>query len=278
MTLAFHLVILLVNSIIANVAGWGTASLGLNRYRNVLEFQSQSSLALAMSKSEEEQERKVKVLGVCGGIGSGKSQACKLLVSELGCMTHIDADTTAHVVYEPGSKALEEIAELFGSDILLENGQIDRKKLGSIVFADKAAMSQLEHFVWPHVKTVIQQRIQELRSNSANNDKIPVIVLEAAMLLDAEWDDLLDGLWIVTTPPEMALDRLVSNRDLSTEEAQKRMDAQATRRGVGNLAEEVENGVVTCVIENKGSIEDLTTSLEEALCDPTAWTNPPVIN
>jgi len=247
--------------------------------KKTLQFKIPTPFALAMTKAEESDTHTVKVLGVCGGIGSGKSQACKLLVSELGCMAHIDADTTAHVVYEPGSKALEDIAGLFGSDILLENGQIDRKKLGNIVFADKNAMSQLEHIVWPHVKRVIQSRIEELRSNTsdANDNEVPVIVLEAAMLLDADWEDLLDGLWVVTTPTDIALDRLVTNRDLSMEEAQKRMDAQASRRGVGNLAEEVKNGVVTSVIENKGSIQELTDSLRRALTNPTCWVSPPLV-
>jgi hypothetical protein len=105
------------------------------------------------------QQPQFKVLGVCGGIGSGKSSACKLLVSELGCLAHLDADSIAHTVYRPGSQAVRDIVEEFGRDILLlpprqardhtknddtekENkDEIDRKKLGAIVFADRSAMS-----------------------------------------------------------------------------------------------------------------------------------------
>uniref|UniRef100_A0A7S4JP07 Dephospho-CoA kinase n=1 Tax=Odontella aurita TaxID=265563 RepID=A0A7S4JP07_9STRA len=83
----------------------------------------------------------LRILGVCGGIGSGKSLACQILVSNLGCAAHVDADKLSHDVYAPGSSALKEISEEFGSDVLQENGEINRNKLGSIVFADSKAMS-----------------------------------------------------------------------------------------------------------------------------------------
>lgn len=91
----------------------------------------------------------MKILGICGGIGSGKSTACQLMVNKLGCAGLIDADKLAHVVYEPGSLALKEIIHEFGDDILLANDSddsrtkwmIDRKKLGAIVFQDPKSMS-----------------------------------------------------------------------------------------------------------------------------------------
>jgi dephospho-CoA kinase len=85
----------------------------------------------------------IKVLGVCGGIGSGKSSASKLLVSELGCLAHLDADSLAHSVYSPGSQAVKEIVAAFGEGILQEENkdEIDRKKLGTIVFADRSEMA-----------------------------------------------------------------------------------------------------------------------------------------
>ena len=91
----------------------------------------------------------MKILGICGGIGSGKSTACQLMVNKLGCAGLIDADKLAHVVYEPGSLALKKIIHEFGDDILLSNDSddskkkwmIDRKKLGAIVFQDPKSMS-----------------------------------------------------------------------------------------------------------------------------------------
>jgi dephospho-CoA kinase len=217
--------------------------------------------------------RDVKVLGICGGIGSGKSAACKALVSELNCLAHIDSDSIAHTVYEPSSTALDDIVNEFGSDLLSGTGEIDRKKLGSIVFSDINAMKKLEHIVWPHVKSKIMRQIEIARSEfvSIGSDKIPIIVVEAAVLLDAEWDDFLDGIWVVTASQPVAIRRLQDNRNLSVEESEKRIQAQSTRRGIGNLQKEVDNGIVSAVIPNDGTLEDLKACLLMKLNDPNAW-------
>ena len=104
-----------------------------------------------------------------------------------------------------------------------------------------------------------------------NDNVVPVVVLEAAVLLDAEWDDILDGVWVVKTPKEVALKRLMETRGLSQDESEKRIQAQQTRRGIGNLDEEIQNKVVTNVIENNGSLDDLRNALKEALRDPKSW-------
>jgi dephospho-CoA kinase len=215
----------------------------------------------------------VKILGVCGGIGSGKSAACKILVSELNCLAHIDSDSIAHTVYEPNSAALNDIINEFGSDLLLASGEIDRKKLGSIVFADIADMKKLERIVWPHVKTKIMQQIEtmKLEFTTKGNDKIPVIVVEAAVLLDAEWNDILDGIWVVTVSQPTAIRRLQGNRNLSVEESEKRIQAQSSRRGIGNLQQEVDDGIVSAVIPNDSSLEALKACLLAKLNDPNAW-------
>jgi dephospho-CoA kinase len=215
----------------------------------------------------------VKILGVCGGIGSGKSAACKILVSELNCLAHIDSDSIAHTVYEPNSVALKEIVYEFGSDVLYDSGEIDRKKLGSIVFADITAMKKLERIVWPHVKTKIMQQIEttKLGYTAKENNKIPVIVVEAAVLLDAEWNDFLDGIWVVTVSQLNAARRLQDSRNLTVEESNKRIQAQSSRRGIGNLQNEVDNGIVSAVIPNDSSLEDLKARLLATLNDPNAW-------
>ena len=215
----------------------------------------------------------VKVLGVCGGIGSGKSAVCKILVSELNCLAHIDSDSIAHTVYEPDSAALKEIVHEFGSDLLLVSGEIDRKKLGSIVFADINAMKKLERIVWPHVKTKIIQQIETAKSEFSieDSDKIPIVVVEAAVLLDAEWNDFLDGIWVVTVSQSIAIRRLQDNRNLSVEESEKRIQAQSSRRGIGNLQNEVDSGIVSAVITNDSTLEDLKARLSGKLNDPNAW-------
>ncbi|GKZ01465.1 hypothetical protein MPSEU_001097100 [Mayamaea pseudoterrestris] len=216
----------------------------------------------------------IRILGVGGGIGSGKSTACKLLANELGCMAHIDADAVAHTVYQPGSQCIRDIAKQFDSGIVQENGEIDRKKLGSIVFSDRGEMKKLEAIVWPHTKGAILREIETIKSEKGNGRaqcKYPVIVVEAAMLLDADWNDFLNGLWIVTTHADNALKRLMETRNLSQEEAQKRIDAQVTRRGVCNLAEEIDRGLVSAVIENNGDTKKLLNTLAIKLEDKDSW-------
>jgi dephospho-CoA kinase len=181
----------------------------------------------------------------------------------------LEADSIAHSVYHPDSEAVTEIVNEFGSHILDEHGQIDRKQLGKIVFDNPAKMAKLERIVWPHVKREIQTHLDRLRKEHKAGGG--VVVLEAAVLLDAGWEDLLDGLWVVTTPTPVALQRLVEHRGFTHEEAQKRIEAQQPRRGIGNLGEEVEKGIVTKVIENEGSPEELQHKLQQALEDPTAW-------
>lgn len=234
-----------------------------------------TSFAMATESSEKD-DRRVKVLGVCGGIGSGKSTACKLLVSDLGCIAHLDADSIAHSVYSPGSQAVKDVVEEFGPGILLDNSEdtIDRKALGKIVFAERSAMAKLEQIVWPHVKTKLKEKIDSSRDEwshgkAAGNE--PVIILEAAILLDAGWDDLLDGVWAVRVPASVSLERLMETRNLSKEESEKRMSAQQSSRGIGNIDEEVKSGVITAVIENEGSLDDLKEALQSAMNDPKSW-------
>jgi dephospho-CoA kinase len=214
----------------------------------------------------------VKVLGVCGGIGSGKSSACNLLVTQLNCLSHIDSDSIAHSVYEPNSTVIQDVIGEFGMDLLLPNGEIDRKKLGSIVFANNHAMKRLERIVWPHVKAKIHQEIAFVKANRDIADgKVPIIVVEAAVLLDADWNELLDGVWLVVSSHDIAMERLQLIRGLSFDEAKKRILAQATRRGIGNLQQEVDSGVVSAVVKNDGTLQDLKQCLEENLRDPSSW-------
>jgi dephospho-CoA kinase len=184
---------------------------------------------------------------------------------------HPDADSIAHTVYRPGSQAVKDVAEAFAShNVVDSNGEIDRRKLGSIVFGDIKDMQKLERIVWPHVKQDILDQIETVR-DEWNGDGSPIVVVEAAVLLDAGWQDVLNGVLVVTASPRVALARLVESRGLSKEEAEKRMAAQLSRRGIGNLDEEVRNKVVTAVIDNSGSLDDLQQALSQTLCNASTW-------
>jgi dephospho-CoA kinase len=241
-------------------------------------------LAALEDDSQRDYMATFQVLGVCGGIGTGKSTACRVLVSECGCMAHLDADILAHSVYAPGSRAVQDVVAEFGREILVNEDavasgdrvEIDRKKLGAVVFGDRSQMAKLERIVWPHVKTLIVSEIDRLRrewetSGGSDNTRRPIVILEAAVMLDAGWDDLLDGVWIVTAPREVALRRLMETRGLSQEEAEKRITAQESRRGMGTFQQELDSGVITGVIENKGGLEELTVTMKDALENKAFW-------
>jgi dephospho-CoA kinase len=302
-----------------------SALLTLFAYRSTASFEIPASSSRTVSSSTpswlpmtSSLLTEFKVLGVCGGIGSGKSTAAKLLVSDCACLVHLDADSLAHSVYSPGSQAVQDIAAEFGSGVLVEKEEgtleIDRKKLGAVVFADRKDMAvsriirsatssspvvvlrrsflwgfdfldltlanyiipqKLERLVWPHVKSILMDRIAQVKSEwekaSSTKASNPVVVLEAAVLLDAEWDDILDGIWVVKAPRDVALKRLMETRNLSEEESKKRIDAQESRRGIHNLQEEIDKGVVTRVIDNSKSLDELKRSLHEALLNPKSW-------
>lgn len=89
--------------------------------------------------------------------------------------------------------------------------------------------------------------------------------------MDAEWTDILDGVWVVQAPRDVALKRLMETRGLSEDESNKRIDAQASRRGIKNLQEEIDSGVVTNVIDNSKTVDELKEALQQALQDPTSW-------
>ena len=230
-----------------------------------------------------------RVLGVCGGIGSGKSTACKLLVSDASCLKHIDADSVAHSVYSPGSQLVQDVANVFGKTILLQSNnvgeqesdppmEIDRKKLGKIVFSERSAMAKLEEIVWPRIRSLLIDEIGTLRQKwEAESKELmskntrPIVILEAAVLIDAGWDDLVDGIWVISAPRETALSRLIETRGLTEEEAGKRIDAQESRRGITNIQDEIDANVITCEVNNDGSLDDLIKSLKVSLNEPKCW-------
>lgn len=181
-----------------------------------------------------------------------------------------DADKVAHSVYEPGNAARSELVEAFGKSIVNDDdddGSINRPALGSIVFSDPSKLRRLENIVWPHTQRMVTGMLQSVRPDES---KRPIVIVEAAMLLDADWCQWMDGVWMVTADPSACQQRIV-DRGGTVEQAIQRIQAQSTRRGIQNLHEEVEKGVVSAVITNNGSIEDLKELLLSKLDDETAW-------
>ena len=134
--------------------------------------------------------------------------------------------------------------------------------------------------MWPHVRTKIEDKIgtikeQHQKENESRTNNI--IIVEAALLLETNWHDLLDGLWVIQSSPHVAVQRLKDNRGLTEEEALTRINAQQKRRGIGKPDEtatftrDIENGVITAVITNDGTLADLQTVLDEHLKNPSSF-------
>ncbi len=190
----------------------------------------------------------MRVVGLTGGIGSGKSAASAIL-RELGA-TVIDADKVGHQVYEPGTPCWHDLVAAFGEDIVGSGGSIDRKKLGTRVFADPQLLEKLNTLVWPRIAEAIQERIATMRAEGL----AAPIVVEAAVLIEAGWQTLVDEVWVVATAREHAIERVVATRGLARDEVERRLANQISD------AERAKGAA--CVIRNDGTLDELRRRLE----------------
>jgi len=155
-----------------------------------------------------------------GGIGSGKSTASQIL-AELGAEV-IDADKVGHKIYLPDTPAWRDIVAAFGEGILAPDRTVDRSKLGPLVFSDARALQTLNQIMHGKIFAYIQGQIDYIREKHAAQ----VVVVEAAILLEAGWRALVDHLWVVVASVDVAVARLQAYRQLSAEQARARLAAQ----------------------------------------------------
>ncbi len=159
------------------------------------------------------------VIGLTGGIASGKSTAAKVL-AKLGAAT-LDADKIGHELLKSGTEAWQEIVTTFGRDVLGPDKTIDRKKLAQIVFNDPQAMEQLNGIMHPRMLHIAKERIEQLRQQGAQ-----VVVLEAPLLIEADWFQLVDQIWVTSAPEDAVVRRLCQDVGLTEEQARARIRAQ----------------------------------------------------
>jgi dephospho-CoA kinase len=182
-------------------------------------------------------------IGLTGGIGSGKSTVAQIL-GEFGAPI-LDADKVAHTTYAPGAPAYGAVIATFGAQVVAADRTIDRKKLGSIVFGNPERLNQLTSIVWPATRESIRRNVAELRASGA---KLPIVV-EAAILIEANWQPLFDEIWLVRASREQVVARIESQRGLKPAETEARIRAQ--------LSDEERAKHASLVIENNGSLDEL---------------------
>ena len=183
----------------------------------------------------------MRVIGLTGGIGTGKTEAANVLAG-LGAAI-IDADAEGHRAYAKGSIGWRRIVEIFSSEILDDDGGVDRARLGALVFAKPQALAWLNAAIHPLIRQRVSQAIREHRDSGQS-----VIVLDAALLYQAGWDDLTDEVWAVSASPVAVVERL-RGRGLSPDDIQRRLEAQGQTELLLARAD--------ALIDNSGSLDDL---------------------
>jgi dephospho-CoA kinase len=185
------------------------------------------------------------IIGITGGIGSGKSAVTQRF--EQHGITVVDADLAARVIVEPGKPALQAIAEHFGDDILLENGALDRAALRSRVFLDEDERSWLEQLTHPLIGQEILDQLEASRS--------PYTILSSPLLLETSQKGLANCVVVVDVPEEVQLQRAMQRDDNDEAQIRRIMAVQMAR------ADKVERADI--VIDNSGSLDDLNSRVEE---------------
>lgn len=188
------------------------------------------------------------VLGLTGGIGTGKSQVGDIL-SGLGASV-INADALGHKVYEPDTDGWTEVVNAFGKDILTPTREVDRKKLGGVVFSDPRALERLNAIMHPRIYGLIEDEIGRLEKSGQE-----VAVVEAALLIEAGWTPLVDEIWVTTSAEEIVVDRLQKRNGLTEEAARARISSQMPQEERKRHAVEV--------IDNSASLSELKNRVQQ---------------
>ena len=192
----------------------------------------------------------MRVVGLTGGIASGKSTAAKLL-GELGAQV-IDADVLGHEAYNPGTSAFQTVVQAFGEDIVAEDGSINRRALGGKVFGNDVALKRLTDIVWPEIRRLAELEIHKIRGENPT----AVIVLEAAVLFEAGWEDIADEIWVVVVEPEIAIERAMQRDGADRSAIEARINSQ--------LSNEERTAKAHLIIDNSEDEEALVSRVKAA--------------
>lgn len=190
----------------------------------------------------------VYVVGITGGIGCGKSMAAAYL-AELGAI-HIDADGISRALTARDGAALEQIRRIFGGSVFSEDGSLNRRALGDLVFSDPAAKRALEGVIHPLVQRIAMDKIEESGKNGAR-----VAVLNVPLLFETGMDVLCDETWTLTAPADVQLARVMERDGLTREQAISRIESQ--------MAMEDRNARATRVINSDRPIEKTRSELNQ---------------
>ncbi|AKP66768.1 dephospho-CoA kinase [Companilactobacillus ginsenosidimutans] len=192
-----------------------------------------------------------KVYGLTGGIAAGKTTVLEIF-KELGCNIY-DADQVARDVVKPGSIGLKKITKQFSKNVLLEDGQLNRKKLGRIVFSDARQLKILNSITGPIIRKQIVDMIDKMKQDSSNT----INIFEIQLLFESSYEKYFNATIAVYIEPEVQLTRLIKRNNLSKQAAQDKIDAQMPMEGKKRLAD--------YVIDNSQDIDSLKVQISKLL-------------
>lgn len=190
----------------------------------------------------------MKVIGLTGGIGSGKSTVSRFL-AKMGAVI-LNADEAGHEAFKPDTEIWHRVVAAFGRQIVAPDGNIDRKKLGDIVFGNAESLSRLNQIMHPRMYALVKAQLEEYRRQGTR-----VIVLEAPLLLEAGWTPLVDEVWVTTAAEATVLKRLKERAGLSPAESLTRIRSQLSS------AERVKHADV--VIDTDCDLDELKAKITE---------------
>jgi dephospho-CoA kinase len=188
------------------------------------------------------------ILGLTGNIASGKTTV-GLMVLELGATIYVDADQTVHELYLPGQPLVSRLAEAFGPSILNAEGGVDRARLGELVFGNAEQLQRLEALVHPAVQAALVARLRTMGPDDVG-------ILDAVKLVEAGYAPFCQGVWVITCPEAVQLQRLVEARGLTEAQARSRLAAQPPL--------EPKLAAATEVIRNDGTLDALRAQVTAA--------------
>ncbi|HNM78466.1 MAG TPA: dephospho-CoA kinase [Tepidiformaceae bacterium] len=189
------------------------------------------------------------VIGLTGGIASGKSTVTRFFKDRE--IPVIDADILGHRTYDPGTDTFAAVVAAFGQDLVAPDGSIDRRVLGGKVFGKPEELKRLTDIVWPGIRKLASEALSEFEA--AGNT---LVVLEAAVMFEAGWEDLVNEVWVVVVEPDLAVERLATRNGLDAAAARARIDSQLSN------AERIARSDV--VITNNGTLDELESNIQQA--------------
>ncbi len=194
----------------------------------------------------------MKVIGITGGVGSGKSALLHAISEKYNCQILL-ADDIANFLKEPGQSCYAPLVQLLGREILDETGHIDKKAMADRIFSDRTLLEKVNRIVHPAVKDYIWQCIREARIKK----QVDFVFVEAALFIEAGYQDMVDSLWYIYANKQVRIQRLVDGRGYSLEKIHSIMNKQLQEEGFRKACD--------VVIDNSGSIEEAMQQVKRSL-------------